>query len=809
MFLSLNLLKEYVDLPKSLTPEKIGEALTMHTVEVEGVFKQADKFDGVVVGKILEINPHPNADRLRLTKVDVGKEILHIVCGAPNIEVGQLVPVALVGTILPTGVEIKEAEVRGEKSSGMLCAEDELALGDDHDGIMVLEGGAKLGQNLAEYLKFDDVVFEVDNKSLSNRPDLWGHVGMARELAAIFDVKFKPFNANEKILESDTEVELKAKVESYDLCPRYMAISVDGIKIEPSPKWMQDKLLAAGVRPISNIVDITNFVMIEMGQPMHAFDKSKLDEIVVRRAKNEEGVITLDGEERELNSDMLVIADAKNPIAIAGIMGGGNSEVDNETVSIVIESANFNYNNIRKSSGALNLRTDASMRYEKGLDPNLCRDALIRCVGLVKEICKDAKVSSKLVDLKKYELNQGPIEIDLNWVNNFIGSSFAKDAEKNQNLVVKILERLGFEIKKESEKILVTIPSWRATRDIEIAEDVVEEILRIYGFNNVEEVMPKIEIKAEKQSEERDLIKKLKTLLVGAPALTEVYSYSFVGEDQLNRLGIDYSKHVRLVNPITKQSTMLRQNLAPNLIEAVKTNQARKDKIELFEIGNIFMAVESELKKDDKGEENLPFQENKLGIIIASNNDLEAWERLKGIVTYIFSELGLDLSFQSFNVKPGWMNKEVSAEIISSGKQIGMLGILKNDSLKKSGLKKKVAIAEIRIVELLNAVKAKGVKMYKPFEKFPSLVRDLAFVINNQISYNSVRDEILNFNELVREVDLFDVYQGEKLGKNKKSLAFHVVYQADKTLKSEEVDNIQKELIKKLEDKFEAQIRDF
>lgn len=809
MLLSLNLLKEYVKLPKSISPEKIGEALTMHTVEVEGIYKQADKYNNVVVGKILEVNSHPNADRLQLAKVDVGSEVLDIVCGAPNIEPGQLVPVALVGAILPSGLEIKKAEVRGEISNGMLCAEDELEMGDDHSGIMILEGGAKLGQNLADYLKFDDVVFEVDNKSLSNRPDLWGHIGIARELSAIFDAKFNALTHDKNVLEGESATELDIKVEDHDLCPRYMAIAMDNIKIEPSPKWLSEKLLAAGVRPINNIVDITNFVMIEVGQPMHAFDKNKVDKIIVRRAKEKEHITSLDNVERELSSEMLVIANSKDPIAIAGVMGGGNSEVDSDTTSIVLESANFDYNNIRKTSNKLSLRTDASMRYEKGLDPNLCEEGLLRAIGLIKDICKGAKVSSKLVDLKRFELATGPIEIDPLWLSNIIGDSFAREVEKKKNIVSDILEKLGFLVKKENEKLMVTIPTWRATRDVSAAEDIVEEVLRIYGFNNIEEVMPRIEMKAETQSKERDLIKKIKNILVGKPALTEVYNYSFVGEEQLKKLGIDYSSHIKIANPITKQQTMMRQNLAPNLIEAVKVNQSRYNEIKIFEIGNIFMDLDSELKKDSTGEENLPFGEKKLGILVAGNKEQEVWQKTKSIVSYLFSHFDIDVIFNGFEVKPGWMDGEVSAEILVNEKQVGIVGLLKNEAGKKIGLKKKITIAEIRIIDFLNAIKARGEVSYQPFEKFPPLVRDLAFVTNSQILYNDIRNEIINFNELIKEVDLFDVYLGEKLGKDKKSLAFHVIYQADKTLTSSEVDEIQKELVKKLEEKFEAQIRDF
>ncbi len=317
MYISLNWLKDYVDIPRKVSPDDLGLLLTTHTVEIDDVINQAEKFKNVAVGKILEINKHPNADRLQLAKVDVRNEILDIVCGASNIEVGQLVPVALVGAILPNGLEIKEAEVRGEKSFGMMCAADELGLGDDHSGIIILDKKAKVGQNFADYLGVKDTVYEVDNKSITHRPDLWSHYGLAREISAFLGVKFKEHNTNKSPLtpfNKGGEIKLKGKIEDYDLCPRYMAIAMDGIAIEDSPKWMQERLIAVGVRPISNIVDITNYVLLELGQPLHAFDAKLLgDKIVVRRAKNKEVIETLDGEKRKLDKNDIVITDGKNP----------------------------------------------------------------------------------------------------------------------------------------------------------------------------------------------------------------------------------------------------------------------------------------------------------------------------------------------------------------------------------------------------------------------------------------------------------------------------------------------------------------
>jgi len=368
MYISLNWLKDFVKIPTKIEAAEIAKQLTSHTVEVEGFINQSEQFNKIVIGKVLEVKKHPNADRLRLAVVDIKKEKLNIVCGAPNLAEGQLVPVALIGAILPGGLEIKESEIRGEKSSGMICAEDELGIGKSHEGIIVLNENAKIGESFAKYLKVNDIILEVDNKSLSNRPDLLNHYGIARELSVIFDLSLKPY---EKFLEKKfhfltaKENKLEVKVEDKEACPRYMAVKIDGLEVKESPAWLKERLIAVNQKPINNIVDLTNYVMLECGQPLHSFDATKVEKIVVRRGQKNEIFETLDEKERNLNEDDLLITDGKNPIAVAGVMGGKNSGINNETKNIVLESANFKAANVRKTSQKLGLRTEASTRYEK------------------------------------------------------------------------------------------------------------------------------------------------------------------------------------------------------------------------------------------------------------------------------------------------------------------------------------------------------------------------------------------------------------------------------------------------------------
>ena len=821
MYLSLNWLKDYVKIPSGLSPEDLGVKLTTHTVEIDGVVKQEDKFKNIVAGKILEVKTHPNADRLQIAVVDVGHEKLTIVCGAPNIEKNQMVPVALVGAVLPNGMEIKKAEVRGEFSSGMLCAEDELSLGDDHAGIMILENNTKIGINLADYLKIKDVIFEVDNKSITNRPDLWGHLGMAREIGVFLNTdttkKFKALMAPKEI-KTSKKLDLEVKVEDSNLCPRYMAVAMSNIKVAPSPKWLKERLIAVGIRPINNIVDISNYVMMEFGQPMHAFDYNLISEdgknakIVIRKASKNETIKTLDDEERKLDTEILVIADKKKPIAIAGVMGGENSEINNETTSIVFESANFDHISIRKTSAKLNLRTDASMRYEKSLDPNLCKWALFRAVDLVKEICPEADTSAEIIDIFNYKQDLNLINLEISWLNRFLG--FNLGAQEISNILIK----LGFTISEESGDVLkIIVPSWRATRDVSIKEDIAEEIARIYGYDKISAIMPKMGMQVALANEEKKIIKKIKEVLVLSNSFSEVYNYSFTGEEELNKMGINHDQYLSLANPISKNHTLLRQTLIPHLLSNVKTNQARAEELKFFEIGNVFLNLDGTYPTNEKDDEQVPFQEKKVSFVIAQKekNNLQRSEgdlilKLKGVLENLFENLNLpSFEFDFMENAPFWADKDRSAFVVINNSIVGFLAKVNSEIEKKLGLKKNVVALELSLDKIVEILNSKERFKFKEFEKFPVLIRDLAFVLGEKILYKDLKRDIVNFHDYIKNVELFDIYAGEKLGSGRKNLAFHIIYQADKTLTGSEVDQVQKELISFLEKKYEAQIRDF
>jgi phenylalanyl-tRNA synthetase beta chain len=817
MLLSLNWLKDFVDIPRSLTPQDLAAKLTFHTVEVEKVINQADKYKQVVVGKILKVEKHPNADRLQLAQVSIGAKTLSIVCGAPNIAPDQLVPVAMVGAELPNGAVIQEAEVRGVRSEGMLCASDELGLGDDHSGIKILDKNAKVGAPLSKYLGLNQVILEVDNKSLSNRPDLWSHQGMAREIAAIYNEKFAPYAPNKKIISKvEGKDKLEVKIENFELCPRYMAIVIEGIKIESSPEWLQKRLVAIGARPINNLVDITNYVMFELGQPLHAFDRALVDKIVVRPAKDGEAIETLDGEKRTLDKERLVIADSKHPIAIAGVMGGSVSEISDETKAVIIEAANFNFASVRKTSQKFALRTESSMRFEKGLDRDLAEAGILRAVELIKKLCPQAKVASELIDQKAVKPEVKHLELNYAWLTHLLGINI-KPVRISQ-----ILASLGFVVKparhaslgdaggEKDKSLSVTVPSWRATRDIEIAEDLAEEVARIYGYNNIPSSLPLVRMKPPEMIQEGQLVRKIKTLLSGGAAMVEVYNYSFVGEEQLKKLLIDAKTHLALANPIASNQTLLRQSLAPNLLENIKTNQPRYPEIAMFEIGNVFFSSEGEELKDNSSGGRLPYQEKRLGLVLADDGKSDVFRRLKGAVEYLLDNFGLSVLWRGSEIAPAWAEGQTSAEIIVGGKMLGTVNILSQKIGKASGLKKQVALCEISLPQLSIAINRVVARQFEEFEKYPPLTRDLAFVADTKVLYSDLKKEIAGISELVRRVELFDVFEGGKLGAKNKSLAFHIIYQApDRTLTSTEVDELEKKIARRLEEKFGAKIRNF
>ncbi|HKK54190.1 MAG TPA: phenylalanine--tRNA ligase subunit beta [Patescibacteria group bacterium] len=806
MFISLNLLEDFIPLRKKYKAHDLALDLTMHTVEIEGYQDLADKYQQVVVGEALEVKKHPQADRLKIAIVDVGTEKLSIVCGAPNLETGQKVAVALIGATLPIGLTITEAEIRGEHSQGMICAEDELGLGDNHDGIMVLDKKAKIGQSLAKHLGLDDVIMEIDNKSLSNRPDLWGHYGIAREIAAFSGIKLKDYD---KVFKSKIEIKedkdnLNIKIEDDKVCPYYSAVKVKNIKVSESPLWLKNRLLAAGLKPINNLVDISNYVMIELGQPLHIFDANGIDKILVRKAKEGEKIELLDKTEKELSSNNLLITDGKMPLAIAGVMGGLNSAVKDGTKEIIIESANFEAVNIRKSSLGLGLRTDASSRYEKSLDINLCPLALKRVLDLMIQIIPDIEIDSQITASDDIKDEIKLIDLNLAWLYKRIGKEI--DREK----VIKILISLGFEIENDDgENLQIKVPSYRATKDVSIAEDLLEEVSRMIGYDNLEPALPSSTLEVPIIGYDHKIVEKIKDILAKDVNLSEVHNYSFVGTKQLNKLGISYDNYLTLANPLTEHHTLLRQNLIVNILENVKTNQARFKNIEIFELGEVYLNVSGKLQQSHLRQSYLPHQEKRIAICLAS--DKEQIQRIKDVLQTFVNKLlnnNKEISFQAFEFVPAWANKQKSALVKYKSEDIGYIYTLNKKTAKEIGIKKHTVVSELNFKVIKDLIKKQADKKYINLPKFPALERDLAFLVDKKVPYEDLKNDIFSFHKWIENVELFDVYQGENIDDTSKSLAFHVKYRLqERTLEAKEVDKMQVDLIQYLQDKYKAKIR--
>jgi len=806
MFISLNLLEDFIPLRKKYKAHDLALDLTMHTVEIEGYQDLADKYQQVVVGEALEVKKHPQADRLKIAIVDVGTEKLSIVCGAPNLETGQKVAVALIGATLPIGLTITEAEIRGEHSQGMICAEDELGLGDNHDGIMVLDKKAKIGQSLAKHLGLDDVIMEIDNKSLSNRPDLWGHYGIAREIAAFSGIKLKDYD---KVFKSKIEIKedkdnLNIKIEDDKVCPYYSAVKVKNIKVSESPLWLKNRLLAAGLKPINNLVDISNYVMIELGQPLHIFDANGIDKILVRKAKEGEKIELLDKTEKELSSNNLLITDGKMPLAIAGVMGGLNSAVKDGTKEIIIESANFEAVNIRKSSLGLGLRTDASSRYEKSLDINLCPLALKRVLDLMIQIIPDIEIDSQITASDDIKDEIKLIDLNLAWLYKRIGKEI--DREK----VIKILISLGFEIENDDgENLQIKVPSYRATKDVSIAEDLLEEVSRMIGYDNLEPALPSSTLEVPIIGYDHKIVEKIKDILAKDVNLSEVHNYSFVGTKQLNKLGISYDNYLTLANPLTEHHTLLRQNLIVNILENVKTNQARFKNIEIFELGEVYLNVSGKLQQSHLRQSYLPHQEKRIAICLAS--DKEQIQRIKDVLQTFVNKLlnnNKEISFQAFEFVPAWANKQKSALVKYKSEDIGYIYTLNKKTAKEIGIKKHTVVSELNVKVIKDLLKKQADKKYINLPKFPALERDLAFLVDKKVPYEDLKNDIFSFHKWIENVELFDVYQGENIDDTSKSLAFHVKYRLqERTLEAKEVDKMQVDLIQYLQDKYKAKIR--
>ncbi|KGO15692.1 phenylalanyl-tRNA synthetase subunit beta [Clostridium botulinum] len=786
-------LNDYIDI--DISPKELGDRLTLSGSKVEEVVTTGDEIQNVVTGKIVEIRKHPDADKLSICQVDIGKEEnIQIVTAATNMKEMDIIPVALHGSTLHGGLKIKKGKLRGEVSNGMFCSEEELGLAGDEPvyGLMILEQDTPIGEDIKKVLKMESSIIEFE--ITSNRPDCLSVIGIARETAATLNkkytipvVEFSP-KCSESIKDS-----LKVEVKD-TLCRRYMARGIKNVKVEQSPGWMQERLLEAGVRPINNIVDITNFVMLELGQPMHAFDRKeiKTNTIVVERAKEGEKFITLDETERELDVDILNIKDGDRTVAIAGIMGGLNSEVKEDTKEIILECANFDGTNIRISSKKLGLRTEASSRFEKDLDPNLVELAMDRACKLIQELGA-GEVMEGSVDVYENKLEPHMLEVDSNWINKFLGTNISKEEMQ------ECLDRLDLNTEIKGEILEIHVPTFRS--DLNIKEDIAEEIARIYGYNNIPiTTIKSVTMQAGKNEKQHLDDKVIETLM--ASGLNQSISYSFVSPKVFEKINLkedsNLRKVVKIKNPLGEDFSIMRTTTIPSMMEALSRNYSRNnDYASLFEIGKIY------IPKEDSTE--LPEEKNIVTIGLYGAVD---YFNLKGIVENMLGGLGIDNYKLKRQEENPTFHPGRTAELYIKKDYVGILGEIHPDVQDNYDIEERCYVAELNLDVLYKHSNVK--KEYSQLPKFPAVTRDIAVIVDDTVLVQEIENIIKNGGgNILESIHLFDVYKGKQIPEGKKSIAYSIVYRnAQRTLKDSEVNKVHDKIVRTLEHKLGAQLRD-
>ena len=797
MNVTLNWLKTYIDF--DLSASELADRLTMLGVEVESIKQLGAGLEGVVVGSVSSIRPHPNADKLVLCQVDVGEaEELQIVCGAPNVREGMLAPVATIGATLPIGLKIKSAKLRGETSQGMLCSEKELGLSDDAAGLMELPADTPLGTTLSEALRLDDVVFELE--ITPNRPDCLSLIGVAREIRAETGNPLKLPTVDLKENETDIRALTSVTIDAPDLCPRYAARVIQGVKVGESPAWLQQRLESVGVGVINNIVDITNFVLMEYGQPLHAFDYHKLAEnrIVVRRAADGEHLKTLDEAERELTADMLVIADAEKSVALAGIMGGYDSEITETTCDVLLESAYFNPSSVRATAKALGISTEASYRFERGADPGIAITALDRAAQLITELA-GGTVCEGVVDVYPGQQPLTRIQLRPERVNFVLGTTI-ETAE-----MVQILNRLDFDVETSGDVYQVTVPTFRSdvTREI----DLIEEIARVYGYDNIPTTLPKGDIPVPPPNPKTEVHNRIKRFLLAA-GMMEAVNYSFCDTNCFDKIRLNANDPLRdvlkLRNPLSPEMSVLRTTLLPSLLENAQHNRNHQiDTIALFEIGGVFIQ-NSEQKEPERVAGILAGQ---IGEGIYSNPYRQPdFFDIKGLVEGILEGCGIvDYTLQKTDMPifhPGR-----NAEVLLDDRRIGTFGEAHPEVLENYDLPYKAYLFECDVEGLVDT--AVFTKRFEPISIYPKVARDLAIVVDKEI-LSDMPTELIHATggDIVESVRLFDVYEGEQVPEGKKSLAYTITYHsATETLTDKAVNALHDKVVKRLNQELGAELR--
>lgn len=793
MLISKKWLEQYLPEGFGLSDEELQERISVSLAEVEEIKDMGAELKNIVTGEIKEIKSLPKSSKLKLVTVDTGTSRKRtILCAATNISEGAIVPVALPGgTILnpkqeigeQTPIVIKEAVIAKVKSQGMLCSQKELGVSDDHTGIWILPDEVEVGEDFVKLLQ--DTILEIENKSLTHRPDCFSHVGIAREISAIVKTLFDYKETEETLVPTKT-LPLVVKVEDNKLCKRYTAISIQGVKIKKSPLWLQLRLLACGIRPINNIVDATNFVMLDLGQPLHAFDYNKLKtpRIIVRTAKVSEKITTLDDEERELGNTHLLICDPSSPVGIAGVMGGKNSEIDKRTTDIVIESANFEMYNIRRTSQELGLRSEASTRFEKGLDPNLTLPALRRVVQLIIEIA-GGEIASELIDLYPTEETEKEIEFETTDVPRLLGIDITKEE------IITVLDSLQLEIvspEASATRIKTKIPTFR--RDLNIKEDILEEIGRIYGYDKFTPTLPQHDLKSAKQNQRREFEKQAK-LLLSALGFDEIYTYSFTGEDQYQKTLLQIGDCLKLKNPVSPDLSYMRTSIVPSLLEKVAPNLVKFDEISIYESSKVYLK-----QKDEQG---LPQQPKHItGLMSKDIPEEDLFLKLKGKIQEFLNKINIEnIKFEKGSEEK-YLHPKQQAKIRSGNTQIGLLGLLHPRVRKNWEIKQNTVLFTLYFDKLFELIRPQ--REYTKISKYPVVKRDLSFWIDEKQEASNILETLFGSRTtFITNIEIIDIFKDNKQ-RTRKSIAVKITLQSKKgTLTEDQINADVNKLMRAIE----------
>jgi phenylalanyl-tRNA synthetase beta chain len=799
MKVSLRWLREYVDI--TLPPHELARKLTLAGLEVKGLQVVGGSWEAVAVGEITAVKAHPNADRLRLVTVNLGIEEATVVCGAPNLSPGDRVAFASVGAQLRDGrsgelFRLESAKIRGVVSCGMICSEKELGISESHEGIMVLPADAPIGMPLADYL--GDVIFDLD--ITPNRADCLSVVGVAREVAALTGQGLHLPPADYAESAEPISRQISVSIADPDLCPRYSASLITGVKVTGSPAWLRQRLLAYGMRPINNVVDVTNYVMVEYGQPLHAFDYQRIrgQKIIVRRAVAGETLDTLDGVARSLDNNMLVIADGERVVAVAGIMGGAASEVSEATTSILLEAANFNPASIHHTGSALKLPSEARMRFERGIRPELTVVALKRATQLVSEL-GGGKVARGLVDVYPGRADHEPIRLDPGKMERFLGVGFSPEQ------IVETLSALGFSCRTgDGGAVWATAPYWRG--DIRREVDLIEEVARIVGYDKIPMTLLSRPIPHQSPEPLFRLKRRLRGILVGY-GFQEIITYSLTSLEMLSKLltepGSPGAAPLQVANPMTLDQEYLRPNLRANLLMTLASNRRHEDGgVRLFELGKVYLARQDDLPEEPEvlcGLMSGPRLERSWH----GGDELFNFYDVKGVVEALLSHLGIAADFEESSDQS--LHSARQAGIVVSGSRVGVIGELHPEVLSAFELTEPACLFEISLARLLAFTV--GQRAFQPVARFPVVERDIALVLDDRVSHARVQEIIKGFPLVVR-VTIFDAYRGKQVPAGKKSLAYRIVFRSpEHTLTDAEVDEVLRQILDRLSRELGASLR--